>query len=194
MRGVRLLLCGALLMGCGARSGLDVPKHYDASVLDGPHVHDAGLDAEAGDAGVIPLQTVCPVPDAGRPATVCTVSVAVSDILSETGCINDYAIQTGETGQIEYACDGTSTWAQATFSTLTLQGSIHGTFVDVCFGTQYHWQDGANCEWSKSIWSTSQRIYGDITSSTLTYTYGEKIIEGHSCWWPCTAHADIAIQ
>ena len=48
-----------------------------------------------------------------------------------------------------------------TFAGTTFPGSIQGTSVDVCIGTTFPFEDGPNCWYSKSVWSTAQRIYGD---------------------------------
>jgi hypothetical protein len=185
----------AFLLGCGARSELDVPLEP----ADASQARDALRDA-AKDAGLdvvdepIPFIAVCDVPDAGRPDHVCTVPIGMGTILAPPTCVNDYVVTSGEEGTLEYACDSTSNWAAVTFERQTFPGSIHGNFIDVCIGTTYPWHDGAACGWGKSIWSTSQRIFGDYTTGALTYTYADAMISGHSCWVPCYAHADVNVQ
>ena len=182
------------LVGCGARTGLDVPSPVDAGVVSLHHeagLFDAGLDAVD---EPIPFIAVCTVPDAGRPDDVCTKPIAMGTMSVASTCVNDYAVTSGEEGQLEYACDGVSSWAAVTFGDQTFPGSIQGDFVDVCIGSTFPWQDGANCGYTKSVWSTAQRIFGNYKTGALTYTYADKMIEGHSCWMPCFASADVSIQ
>ncbi len=182
------------LLGCGARSELDVPSEPDAAVLDAHHhvaPEDAGIDVID---EPIPYIAVCDVPDAGRPAIVCNKTLDMGAMIVPSSCVNDYAVTSGDVGVLEYACESDSNWASVTFEGNTFPGSIHGNFVDVCIGTTFPFQEGAACEWSHSVWSTAQRIFGDYTTGTLTYTYADKMLTGHSCWGPCFAHADITVQ
>jgi hypothetical protein len=180
------------LLGCGARSELDVPALVDAAASHDAHhtIVDAGLDVVD---EPIPFVAVCDVPEAARPDEVCTLGLAMGSINQPGACINDYAIDGGEVGQLEYACDGGSSWAAATFHGQTFPGSIHGHDVDVCIGTTFPFQDGPACGLTKSVWSTAQRIFGDETSGMLTYTYVDKLISGHSCWSPCYAWAPVTV-
>lgn len=187
-----------IVVACGARTGLDVPSAvvseagFDARRDTGS---DAGVTDADTDVPLVPLSAICVVPEAGRPPTVCSKPITVVDIGSGGGCINSYAIAPNEVGVLEYGCDDASTWAAATFEGGTFQGSISddGTFVDVCIGTHYDWSDGPSCQWKTSVWSTSQRIYGDVASGALTFTYAEKVISGDSCWIPCTALGDLSV-
>jgi hypothetical protein len=198
MRAWWVSLVAVFLVGCGARSELDVPSPtVDAS----EEIHEAGPDAIV-DAGLdvveepIPFVAVCHVPDAAAPAPddLCTTPIAIGQILQPAGCVNYYAVSSGETGELEYACDGGTSWAAVTFQGQTFPGAIQNNFVDVCIGTTFNFQDGANCGFSKSIWSTAQRIFGDYTTGALTYTYADEMIEGHSCWVPCYAWAPVSVQ
>jgi len=196
MRGPMLVAILALF-GCGARSELDVtpPATSDASVRV-----DARADVEVEDAGLdvveepIVFVATCNPPDAAIPDDICTTPIAMGNIVQPGGCINDYAVTSGETGVLEYACDGGSSWAAVAFEGQTFPGAIQDDFVDVCISSTYPWQDGPNCGYTKSVWVTAQRIYGDYTTGTLTYTYVDKMIEGHSCWIPCFAWAYVSVQ
>ena len=96
---------------------------------------------------------------------------------------------------IEYACDGVSTWASATFNGTTFAGAVtNGSFVDICIGTIYPWQDGPACNYKQSTWASAQRIYGDVATGAVTFVYDEKQIAGNSCDIACTAQGDIAVQ
>jgi len=200
MRGANtswVLLAALFSVACGARSELDVPETQDASALDAARPRDAAHDAlpdVTSDVVPVPLSPFCLVPDAGRPASVCTVSVSVGPVITQGGCYVDVVVHDGDTGFVEYACDGTSTWAQATFGAHTFEGSVTGTTVNICIGTTYPWSDGPACDWNTSTWASAQRIYGDVTSGLLTFVYDEERIAGTSCARACTAQADISVQ
>ena len=190
MTRVVLALC---LLGCGASSELDVPgPAVDASVHD---VHpDAALDAGVDVAVPITFATTCTPPDAAPPTDICSRGVVMGPIFQPAGCIDDYFVDAGAVGELEVACDGGSDWAAVVFAGTTFPGSVHGTYVDVCIATTYPWEDGPNCQFRKSIWTTAQRIYGDYTAGNLTYTYGDKMIQGHSCWSPCFAWGSVGVE
>ena len=186
-RGVLLVL-----LGCGARSELYVPEPaVDASFHDAPHELDAGLDVV--DEPITFLAT-CNVPDAAKPDDICTTGLLMESIFQPPSCVNDYFVDAGATGILEYACDGGGNWAAVKFAGTTFPGSIEGTSVDVCIGTTFPFVDGPNCQYSKSTWATAQRIYGDYKTGTLTYTYADKLIQGHSCWSPCVAWGKVDVQ
>jgi hypothetical protein len=196
MRGVRPVVGFFLvfMLGCGARSELDVPVPVeDAATFDAHRdaSFDAGLDVVD---EPIPFVAVCNVPDAARPDDVCTTTIGMGTIEAPGTCVNDYAVTSGEIGTLELACDGGSNWAAVTFQGQTFPGSVQNGYVDVCIGTTFPWQDGADCDWGKSVWSTAQRIFGDYTTGMLTYTYADEMIHGHSCWVPCFAWADVNVQ
>jgi hypothetical protein len=184
------------VVACGARSELDVPEIDDASALDVAHVvtHDAAYKADAGTDVDVPLSAFCAVTDAGPPASVCTVNVTVGAMVTQGGCYIDVVVHQGDTGTVSYACNDPSTWAAATFGTQTFPGSVNGTVVNVCIGTTYPWEDGAACGWARSTWASSQRIYGDVTTGVLTFTYDEQEVTGRSCDIPCTAQAIITVD
>jgi len=195
--GVRLLgLLFFFVLGCGARTELDVP--HDASAPDVKH-HDASMDVaeeDVGDAGPdVILSPFCTPPDAGKPEKTCIMQGTVGTIVTQSGCYVDVVVHEYDTGTIEYACDGVSTWASATFNGTTFAGAVtNGSFVDICIGTIYPWQDGPACNYKQSTWASSQRIYGDVATGGLVFVYDEKQIAGNSCDIACTAQGDIAVQ
>jgi hypothetical protein len=195
---VRSVWVLVFLVGCGARTELDVPR--DASEPDVSVVHDASKDVaeeDVVDAGpdVIFLSPFCTPPDAGKPEKTCTMQGKVGTIVTQGGCYIDVVVHEYDTGTIEYACDGVSTWASATFNGTTFAGAVtNGTFVDICIGTTYPWEDGPACNWKKSTWASAQRIYGDVKTGDLTFVYDEQQIAGSSCDIACTAVGDIALQ
>ncbi len=194
---MKKILAFAFLFGCGARTELYVDAEHDAAAPD-VHVHDAAKDVteeDVVDAGPdVILSPFCEANDAGEPASVCTMQAHVGAVVTQSGCYVDVVVHDGDTGTVEYACDGTSTWARATFNGTTFLGAVHGTFVNICIGTTYPWQDGAFCDYHKSTWASAQRIYGDVASGELTFVYDEKQIAGLSCDIACTAQGTIAVQ
>ena len=190
------LLPFVFVLGCGARTELDVP--HDASAPDVKH-HDAAKDVteeDVIDAGPdVILSPFCTPTDAGKPAQTCKVQGNVISVVTQSGCYVDVVVHEYDQGTIEYACDGVSTWASATFNGTTFEGAVtNGTFVDICIGTVYPWADGPACNYKKSTWASSQRIYGDVAMGDLTFVYDEKQIAGMSCDIACTAVGAIAVQ
>ncbi len=188
-----------VLRACGARSELYVTEPPDeAGTVDVHTPRDAGRDVEgdASDGGVVFTPTAfCNPSDAGPPATVCTAALTVETIITQGGCTNFYVPSDNEMGTLEFACDtDASTWAEATFEAGTFQGSINGTFADVCIGTTYEYNSGPSCGFAMSLWSTAQTIYGDITSGMLTFAYREAQVSGNSCAIPCTAIATVLVH
>jgi hypothetical protein len=188
-----------MLAACGARSELYVTEPVDeAGTVDVRAPRDAARDVEgdaADDAFVFTPTAFCNPSDAGPPPTVCTAALTVETIITQGGCTNYYVPSDNETGILQYACDtDASTWASATFEAGTFQGSINGTFADVCVGTTYIYNSGPSCGHALSLWSTSQTIYGDIDSGTLTFAYREAQVSGNSCAIPCTAIATVTVQ
>ena len=193
---VRWLWLLGFVLGCGARTELDVPR--DASAPDAK-IHDAAKDVaeeDVVDAGPdMILSAFCTPSDAGKPAKTCTMQGKVGTIVTQSGCYVDVVVHEYDTGTIEYACDGVSTWASASFNGTTFAGAVQdGTFVDICIGTVYPWVDGPACGYKKSSWASAQRIYGDVTTGDLTFVYDEQEIAGSSCDIACTAVGDIALQ
>jgi hypothetical protein len=183
------------LLGCGARSELDVtPMGEDASVMHETHHDglDAGLDVVE---EPIVFLTTCNPADASPPDVLCTKTVTMGEFNQPGGCENiHYFVDSGAVGELEYACDGGTPWAAVVFDGQTFPGTLQNDLVDVCISSTFPFQDGVDCASSKSIWQTAQRIYGDYTSGTLTFTYSNKVIEGHSCWMPCDSWADVTVQ
>ena len=193
--GVRWLWL-VFVIGCGARTELDVPR--DASALDAK-VHDAAKDVaeeDVVDAGPdVILSPFCTPPDEGKPEKTCIMQGKVGTIVTQSGCYVDVVVHEYDEGTIEYACDGVSTWASAKFNGTTFAGAVtNGTFVDICIGTVYPWEDGPACNYKKSTWASSQRIYGDVATGDLTFVYDEQEIAGSSCDIACTAVGDITVQ
>lgn len=188
---VALVLCA-----CGARTGLDVwSQSVEGGAADVEGPHDAGVDVQEEDVVVFTPTAFCNVSDAGPPASVCSTTLTVDTIITQGGCTNFYVVADNEQGVLEYACDtDASTWARATFEAGTFQGSFDGTFVDVCIGTTYLFQNGPDCQYLMSTWSTAQTIYGNLASGTLTFAYREAEIAGSSCDIPCTAIATVAVE
>jgi hypothetical protein len=187
------------LAGCGARTELYAYAEHDAGAPDA-HVHDAAKDVieeDVVDAGPdVILSPFCEANDAGEPppSGICKVQAHVGTVVTQSGCYVDVVVHDGDTGTVEYACDGTSTWARATFDGTTFLGAVQGTFVNICIGTTYPWNDGPACDYHQSTWASAQRIYGDVTSGELTFVYDEKQIAGMSCDIACTAQGTIAVQ
>jgi hypothetical protein len=185
-----------LLVGCGARTELDVIR--DAGPADAHAHHDAVadvVDEDVEDAGPdVLLSPFCATGNEVEPASVCSVQATVGTIGTQSGCYVDIVVHEGDTGVVEYACDGKSTWARATFNGTTFLGTINGSFVNICIGTVYPWTDGAFCDYHKSTWASAQRIYGDVASGELTFVYDEKQVSGMSCDIACTAVGALAIQ
>jgi hypothetical protein len=183
------------VIGCGARTELDVPR--DASAPDVKH-HDAAKDVgeDVVDAGPdVILSPFCTPTDAGKPEKTCIMQANVGAVVTQSGCYVDVVVHEYDKGTIEYACDGVSTWARASFNGTDFEGAVtNGTFVDICIGTVYPWEDGAACNYKKSTWASSQRIYGDVATGGLTFVYDEKEIAGTSCDFACTAVGDITVQ
>ncbi len=195
-RDVRFGLTLVFLLGCGARTELDVPR--DASEPD-VKPHDAAKDVteeDVIDAGpALILSPFCTPTDAGKPAQTCILQATVGAVSTASGCYVDVVVHEYDTGTIEYACDGLSTWAEATFNGKTFEGAVnHGTFIDICIGTVYPWQDGPVCNYKQSTWASSQRIYGDVTTGDLTFVYDEQQIAGSSCDIACTAVGDVVLK
>lgn len=193
---VRLVWSFVFFLGCGARTELDVPR--DASAPDAK-VHDAGMDAaeeDVVDAGPdVILSPFCTPTDAGKPEKTCIMQGTVGTVVTQSGCYVDVVVHEYDKGTIEYACDGVSTWAIAKFNGTTFAGAVTGgTFVDICIGTVYPWEDGPACNYKKSTWASAQRIYGDVATGELTFVYDEKQVAGMSCDIACTAVGDIAVQ
>ncbi len=186
------------VVGCGARTELDVPGG-DANAPD-VNLVDAAKDVseeDVVDAGpdVVILSPFCTPSDAGKPAQTCTMQGTVGTIVTQGGCYVDVVVHEYDVGTIEYACDGVSTWATATFNGTTFAGAVtSGNFVDICIGTTYPWEDGPACNYKKSTWASAQRIYGDVTTGNLTFVYDEQQVAGMSCDIACTAVGDIAVQ
>jgi hypothetical protein len=197
-RSVRSLsiLFAWVLLGCGARTELDVPG--DAAP-DAKKIHDAAHDVadDVVDAGpdVIIMSPFCTPSDVGKPEKTCMMHGKVGTIVTQSGCYVDVVVHEYDTGTIEYACDGVSTWASASFNGTTFAGAVtNGTFVDICIGTVYPWEDGPACGYKKSTWASAQRIYGDVATGDVSFVYDEKQISGMSCDIACTAVGDIALQ
>jgi hypothetical protein len=194
---VRFLWVFVFLLGCGARTELDVPS--DAGAPD-VKIEDAAKDVaeeDVVDAGpdVVILSPFCTPSDAGKPAQTCTMQGTVGTVVTQSGCYVDVVVHEYDVGTIEYACDGVSTWAAATFNGTTFAGAVtNGTFVDICIGTTYPWEDGPACNYKKSTWASAQRIYGDVKTGDLTFVYDEQQVAGMSCDIACTAVGDIAVQ
>jgi len=186
-----------LLVGCGARTELDVVIH-DAGPSADARVHDAVADVteeDAEDAGPdVLLSPFCATGNEVEPANVCTVQANVGTITTQSGCYVDIVVHEGDTGTVEYACDGKSTWARAKFNGTTFLGTVSGSFVNICIGTVYPWTDGPACNYHQSTWASAQRIYGDLASGELTFVYDEKQVSGMSCDIACTAMGALAIQ
>jgi hypothetical protein len=194
---VRWLWLFGFLVGCGARTELDVPN--DAAPPDAK-IHDAAKDVAEEDVAdaspdVIIRSPFCTPTDAGKPEKTCIMQGKVGTIVTQGGCYVDVVVHEYDEGTIEYACDGVSTWASASFNGTTFAGAVtNGTFVDICIGTVYPWEDGPACGYKKSTWASAQRIYGDVATGDLTFFYDEQQIAGMSCDIACTAQGDIALQ
>ena len=192
-----LWLLFGFLVGCGARTELDVPG--DASAPDAK-ARDAANDVTEEDVVVdagpeVLLSPFCTPTDAGKPEKTCIMQGKVGTIVTQSGCYVDVVVHEYDEGTIEYACDGVSTWASAKFNGTTFAGAVtNGTFVDICIGTVYPWGDGPACGYKKSTWASAQRIYGDVVKGDLTFVYDEKQIAGSSCDIACTAVGDIEVQ
>ena len=196
---MRALLVCSFLLGCGSRTELDVPAG-DAGAPDVAKIHDASLkdvaEEDASDDGpTLILSPFCTPPDAGKPAKTCKVQATVGAVATQGGCYVDVVVHDNDVGTIEYACDGVSTWASAYFNGKTFEGAVtNGSFVDICIGTVYPWQDGAFCDYKKSTWASSQRIYGDVATGSVMFVYDEQEIAGQSCDIACTAFGDITVK
>lgn len=168
----------------------EVKKHHDAAAdVVEEDVIDAGPDV------AVIRSPFCTPSDAGKPAKTCKMQGTVGAVVTQSGCYVDVVVHEYDVGTIEYACDGVSTWASASFNGTTFAGAVQdGTFVDICIGTVYPWEDGPACNYKKSTWASSQRIYGDVATGNLTFVYDEQEIAGSSCDIACTAQGDIAVQ
>jgi hypothetical protein len=151
---------------------------------DAPPVEDAPDDVP--DVATSPL---CAVVDAGIPMSVCTKDVRMGHItLSMASCYVDVVMHEGDQGFLNFACNGDpSIWANAKFPKGTFEGSTSGTVVDLCTGTTFPWSDGCT-------WASAQRITGDVTSGTLSFTYTEQPISGSGCEPPCSASGPVYVQ
>ncbi len=184
-------------LGCGARTELGSPIAEDASVVDAKladRVVDTGHDVTPiVDTGsdVAPPSPLCAAQDGGAPGSVCSVNVHVVNIApSSVTCFVDTVIHTGDNGTVSYACNGSSSnWAVADFGPNTeFVGAVHdGTVVDLCTGTTFQFSDGCT-------WASAQRITGDVSSGTLSFTYEEQPIAGSNCLSPCSASGTLAVQ
>ena len=116
------------------------------------------------------------------------VSVGVGFITpSSPTCYVDLLVHEGDQGAVTYACNDPSDFATGVFPGGTFPGSVSGTTVNLCSGTTFQWSDGCT-------WASAQRIYGDVTSGTLTFTYDEQPIQGTGCEPPCTASGTVIVQ
>lgn len=199
----RWLATAALLVACGARTGIDRGEAVDAGLdasrdvgsdtrADAPM--DATSDASALDASRdVPTPIDVPGLDAGDPCEIgaaplreplCTRPLFGNPPTpSCAGSFVDVAAQ-GE-GMLVFECDGSR--AEARFGPRVYRGSRVGDAVALCIRTEFDYVDGCR-------WQSSQRIEGSLSAPSLALTYREIAIGGVGCFPPCTADAVVDLR
>jgi len=213
VRQLRPLALVVLVVGCGARTGLDVTSGIDASLprdagldarvmlgLDAPQRPDVFTPVDAFERpDVITPTDAFTEPDvlfvdAGDPCEIgpaplteplCTRPLFGREpTLSCPGGFVDVAAQ--GVGELVWECEGFR--AEARFGARVYRGQRVSDQVALCIRTEFDYVDGCR-------WQTSQRLEGDATGRQLTLTYREVAIDGDGdCFPPCTADSVVELR
>jgi len=98
----------------------------------------------------------------------------------------DFPIEKGSTGVIEYACAGGMT--SATLNGIMMSGTVDPKGNVALIGTNsVKGPDGCT-------WKLTHTIKGNVQSGQLTYNYAEQIVGGSNCWSPCTEVGTVQVN
>jgi hypothetical protein len=92
----------------------------------------------------------------------------------------------GRIAKLSYDCAGDE-HAAAVIGSQSFKGSVHGNVIDLsAFGEGFVQWD---CEWNQL-----ERLQGDVTTGSLTYTYSEAVDPDSGCFDPaCAAKGTVTV-
>jgi hypothetical protein len=120
--------------------------------------------------------------DAGGSACERDVSMGAISISNPSCFVNEHV--SNKTAKLSFACGGGSD-ATIVFDGHTFTGTVNGDTIDL--------SDVEKFIYNSCQWESTERIQGDLSTKTLTYSYSEKPVV--SCPdTPCTASGTITVS
>lgn len=177
-----LLLLASFAVHCAAGSKSERDGFTDPSATE-PEDEDASSSSSAPeDPGFVEAGV-----DTGvGQGTTCKRTLTMGKITSQTNpsCYINEEVS-NRSADLEYDC-ATGGKAEITFGTQKFEGTIKSDAVDLTNVEQF---DFGGC-----LWESTQRIYGDLSTKKVDYTYKEKPLQSCPNQYPCTADASFSVS
>jgi hypothetical protein len=168
----------AVLLGLMAACSSSASRSGFPDEDAGANVDDAGADASAP-----PIFGDAAARDATVSGTSCERDITLGQVaISNQACFVNEHVSNKKT-KLAFACSGGA--ASATFDGHVFTGTIAGDVIALTDIEKFTFN---NCQWQ-----STEKIDGDLTKGTLTYSYTEKPVV--SCPdTPCTAGGTVSVS
>jgi hypothetical protein len=177
MRSLLIVTCGSLVAVACSASGR-FPGVTDAGSSPSP-------DAAAARDGSTKTDAAMPsfVPDAGLEGKTCERAIDVGALtLSMSACfVNEHVAN--RSGKLVFPCKGGD--ASIDFSGKVFEGTVDGDELELTLVEPFVFN---SCQWE-----STETIKGDLSTSTLAYTYTERKL-ANCTDTPCTADGTLKVE